>query len=164
MLFFILARMEDIVALEAQRTHKMEENRLTLRKILLIISGFFFVGLAALGLFLPLLPTTPFLLVAAACFIRSSRRLYLWLINHRVFGAYIRNYLRYKAITPKAKIISILLIWITISYSALCVIENIPLRIVLFLLALSMSLRILLYKTLTKEMMMNSENGTNRDF
>ncbi len=134
-----------------------QKEHLTVKKTFLIMAGLFFVGLGTLGVFLPLLPTTPFLLVAAACFLRSSRRLYCWLINHRVFGAYIRNYLKYRAVSPKAKTISILLIWITISYSALCVIENIPLRVFLFVLALVMSIRILLFKTLTRDMIRRSE-------
>ncbi len=66
------------------------------------------LGLAALalgtaGLVLPLLPTTPFMLLAAACFAKSSPRLHDWLISHRLFGPAIRDWRDYRAISPKAK-------------------------------------------------------------
>ena len=65
------------------------------------------LGLGVLGSFLPLLPTTPFLLVAAFFFVRSSERMYSWLIGHPLLGQYIRDYLRYRAISRRAKIVSI---------------------------------------------------------
>ena len=70
----------------------------------LIIIGSFFTGLGILGLFLPLLPTTPFLLLAAACYIRSSERFYNWLINNKWLGNYIKNYLEGKGVSLKAKV------------------------------------------------------------
>ena len=62
-------------------------------RILLIIAGTFFVGIGIVGIFVPVLPTTPFLLLAAACYERSSQRFYSWLLNNKWFGNYIRNYL-----------------------------------------------------------------------
>ena len=62
------------------------------KKWTLILVGSLSIGLAFLGIFLPLLPTTPFLLLAAACYLRSSDRFYHWLIYHKWFGNYIRNY------------------------------------------------------------------------
>ncbi|NQU27807.1 MAG: DUF454 family protein, partial [Candidatus Marinimicrobia bacterium] len=79
--------------------------KLTLRKGLLILIGILLVVLATVGIFLPLLPTTPFLLLAAACFFRSSDRLYRWLITHKWFGLYIKNYREHKAITKGAKVV-----------------------------------------------------------
>lgn len=122
------------------------------QKIVLIICGLIAVTLGFLGVILPVLPTTPFLLLAAACFFRSSRRLYLWLMNHRIFGSYLRNYMRHRAISVRTKIISIALIWGTISYSAFCVVQNIPLGILLILTASILTFWILLFKTLTREM------------
>jgi uncharacterized membrane protein YbaN (DUF454 family) len=72
-----------------------------------MILGFLFVGLAALGVVLPVLPTTPFLLLAAACFAKSSQRFYDWLLNTRVFGELIRNWRDSRSISRKAKRISI---------------------------------------------------------
>ena len=98
--------------------------------ILLIVCGCMAMILGIMGIFLPLLPTTPFLLLAAACFFRSSPRLYQWLINHKQMGPYIRNFREHKAIPLKAKIISVSMVWI------------------LLLLAAAISCHILSYKTL----------------
>ena len=64
------------------------------------------LALGILGIFLPLLPTTPFLLLTAALYFKGSFRLYNWLLNHRYFGPYIRNYRENKAIPLRAKIVS----------------------------------------------------------
>jgi len=63
------------------------------------------VGLGVLGVFLPLLPTTPFILLAAYCFARSSKRMHDWLITHSIFGPLIENWRRYGAISRRAKIL-----------------------------------------------------------
>lgn len=132
------------------------QSGFSIKRVFLVISGLLFVGLAGLGVLLPVLPTTPFLLVAAACFIRSSDRLYQWLINHRLFGSYIRNYMRHKAISFRAKSITLILLWTTISLSAFCAVSTLWLRILLFIIALLVTIRILLYKTLTPEMLEDS--------
>src|SRR5512137_972615 len=77
----------------------------------LIISGLIAVGVGTVGIFVPLLPTTPFYLLAAACFFRSSDRLYNWLIGNRWCGPYIRNYREHRAIPRHAKIIALILLW-----------------------------------------------------
>ncbi|MCF7929118.1 MAG: YbaN family protein [Spirochaetales bacterium] len=76
-------------------------------KVFFFLLALLSLGLGVLGIFLPLLPTTPFLLVAAFFFVRSSDRMYTWLIGHPVLGRYIRDYLRYRAISRRAKIVSI---------------------------------------------------------
>ena len=91
-------------------------NRLI--RVVLIITGTFFVGLGILGIFLPLLPTTPFLLLAAACYARSSKRFYNWLLNNKWFGNYIKNYRDGKGVPLKVMVLSISLLWITIIFSA----------------------------------------------
>jgi uncharacterized membrane protein YbaN (DUF454 family) len=77
---------------------------------LLLVTGFAFVGLAVLGVVLPVLPTTPFLLVAAACFARSSPRFYGWLLSNRIFGPLIRNWRETRSIPLRAKITAIAMI------------------------------------------------------
>ncbi len=124
-------------------------SRASLRKGLLISAGVLSVGLATAGIFLPLLPTTPFLLLAAACFIRSSNRLYQWLINHKWFGAYIRNYREHKAVTKRTKIVIILLLWGTLGYSAFGVIDVLGVRILLSLIGVGVTLHVLRLKTLS---------------
>jgi uncharacterized protein len=89
-----------------------------LKRILLMVSGTLCVGLGALGVFLPVLPTTPFLLLAAFCYARSSKRFYDWLITNRWFGDYIRNYREGGGIPLRQKVITILLLWLMIGYAA----------------------------------------------
>ncbi len=114
----------------------------------LIAAGSLFVGLAVLGIFLPLLPTTPFLLLAAACYARSSRRFYNWLLNNRWFGNYIKNYREKKGVPLRVKLLSISLLWITILFSVAFVVDIFLVRIILILIAVSVTVHILRIRTL----------------
>lgn len=100
-------------------------------KGLLMAVGWLSVVLGVLGIFLPLLPTTPFLLLAAACFVRSSPKFYQWLIQHPKLGRYILAYLEGSGIPKRAKIITIMMIAATMSFS----IYLVPLIWVKYLLA-----------------------------
>lgn len=82
-----------------------------IKKYLLIAVGSLSLLLGILGIFLPLLPTVPFLLLAAYCFARSSNRLYSWLLQHKTFGSYIYHYQTYRAITRKTKILAVSFLW-----------------------------------------------------
>ncbi|MDP3025258.1 MAG: YbaN family protein [candidate division Zixibacteria bacterium] len=114
----------------------------------LIITGTFFVGLGVLGIFLPLLPTTPFLLLAAVCYARSSKRFYNWLLNNKWFGNYIKNYRERKGVPLKVKVLSISFLWITIGYSVVFVVHIFLVRIILILIAMGVTTHILSIKTL----------------
>jgi uncharacterized membrane protein YbaN (DUF454 family) len=116
------------------------------------IAGVLSVALGMLGILLPLLPTTPFLLLAAACFLRSSPRLYAWLLNHRWFGRYIRHYREHRAIPLRAKVIVLALLWATIGYAAIAVANAWWLRALLVGIAVAVSAHVLRLKTLTPEM------------
>jgi len=109
---------------------------------ILIIAGTFFVILGFLGIFLPVLPTTPFLLLAAACYFRSSDRFYHWLINNRILGTYIRNYLEGRGMSVKSKIVTLVLLWITIGLTIIFGIQNIFIRITLVIIALGVTIHI----------------------
>ncbi len=122
-----------------------------LLRILLIISGTFFVGIGVIGIFLPLLPTTPFLLLAAACYARGSKRFYNWLLNNRLFGDYIKNYREGKGIPLKVKVISIVLLWVTIGYAAIYIMPIFIGKLILFLIGIGVALHIIKIKTLEKE-------------
>ncbi len=80
-------------------------------KIFYIISGSLCLALGAIGIFLPLLPTVPFLLLAAFLYCRGSEKLYVWLTGHRIFGRYISEYRENRAMPLKAKVISLALLW-----------------------------------------------------
>ena len=77
------------------------------RNTLFLLLGFAFVGIGAIGVFLPLLPTTPFLLVAAACFAKSSDKWHRWLMSSRVFGPTIRNWQDKRCISRRTKTVAI---------------------------------------------------------
>ena len=113
----------------------------------LIVAGTSFVGLGILGIFLPLLPTTPFLLLAAACYARSSERFYNWLLNNRWFGRYIKNYLEGKGLPLKVKVLSLCLLWITIGYSVVFVVDTLVVRILLIVIAVGVTTHILFTRT-----------------
>ena len=130
--------------------------------------GVLSVGLGTAGILIPLLPTTPFLLLAAACFVRSSDSLYQWLITQRILGPYIRNYREHRAITWQAKVVTLVLLWAVISYSALKAVRLQALRMVLLLVAVAVTVHVLSLKTLTKKMLStdrprNSPGRTTRD-
>lgn len=117
-------------------------------KALLAVLGLISLGLGILGIFLPVLPTTPFLLLAAALFLRSNRRLYDWLINHPKLGPYILNFMKYKAIPKRIKVLSVSMVWITLLFCAIFVAEHLALRIMFIGIATGVTIHILSYKTL----------------
>ena len=98
----------------------------------LITVGLGCTGLAILGIFLPLLPTVPLLLLAAACFVRSSERFHGWLLQHPRLGPMIRGYLEGQGIPLKSKIYAIALLWLTIPISALFLTSLLWVQITLF--------------------------------
>ena len=116
--------------------------------ILLSILGLIALGLGVLGAFLPVLPTTPFLLLSAALFLRGNKRLYDWLLNHHKLGTYISNFMVHKAIPLRVKIVSIAALWITLSYCAVFVAQHWGLRAAFMIIAVAVTLHILSYKTL----------------
>ncbi len=113
----------------------------------LLAIGWLSVLLGVIGIFVPVLPTTPFLLLAAACFVRSSRRFYLWLVNHRHLGPWIRDYLEGNGIPLKGKVYAIGLMWASIGLS--CYLVPMPwARAFMLTSAVLVTLYILRQKTL----------------
>jgi uncharacterized membrane protein YbaN (DUF454 family) len=88
-----------------------------MQRILLLILGWLAIVLGTLGIVLPLLPTTPFVLLAAWCFARSSPRFHHWLLWRSPFGRYLRHWQQHRAMPPGAKGRAILLIIVTFSFS-----------------------------------------------
>lgn len=87
------------------------------KKALLVVAGSICLALAMLGVFLPLLPTTPFLLLASACYVRSSERLHGWLMGNRLLGGYIRNFKERRGIPLRGRVVAVVLLWLPLLYS-----------------------------------------------
>ena len=85
-------------------------------KYLYLLIGWLFTILGFIGIILPVLPTTPFLLIAVWAFSKSSEKLHSWLFNHKVFGSYLRDWFEHGVINPRAKILSVTLMWLSLSY------------------------------------------------
>ena len=114
--------------------------------------GTLFVGLGIAGIVLPLVPTTPFLLAAAACYARSSEKHYNWLMNHKWFGEYIRNYQAGLGVPIRVKAFAITFLWLTIGSTALFIVADIPwLQMLLVGTAAAVSLHISLLPTYRPE-------------
>ena len=126
-------------------------------KMLWFIAGTICVMLGTIGIVLPILPTTPFLLAAAACYYKSSERMHRWLLNNKWFGEYIRNYTEGKGLTRKTKIIALTVLWITIILSTIFMLNRIlpaqlvlPLQLVMIAVAVAVSIHILRLPTFKK--------------
>ncbi len=119
-------------------------------KALLNVLGSLFVVLAALGLLLPLLPTTPFLLLASACYLRGSERLHGRLMSNRLFGAYLRNVRERKGLPLRARIVSLGGVWLSLLFS-IYRIESHLLELTLVLVGITLSVLFLKMRTLRGE-------------
>jgi len=113
---------------------------------LYILVGLIAVGLGFAGIFLPLLPTTPFLLLALFCFARSSPKLERWLLSNRILGPYLQAYFSKQGMPVKQKVITLALLWGTILLSAF-LINQIYVRVVLAIVAIGVSIHVLRMKT-----------------
>jgi uncharacterized membrane protein YbaN (DUF454 family) len=122
-----------------------------LKRKLLIVAGTISTAIGVVGIFVPILPTTPFLLLAAACYLRSSRKFYHWLLKNRFFGAYVRNYLQGRGMPLKLKILTILLLWVTIACSATFAVQALIIRVILALIAIGVTVHIILIKTTPRD-------------
>ena len=133
-------------------TKKNDKRKISSKLIrrLMIFAGSFFVGLGILGIFLPILPTTPFLLLAAACYAKSSKRFYNWLINNKWLGIYIKNYREGNGIPLKVKVLSVSLLWFTIGYSVVFVVNTFLIQVILILIAIGVTIHVLSIRTFRK--------------
>ena len=116
-------------------------------RALYIVLGSVSLALGVIGIFVPLLPTTPFLLMTAFFYTKGSKRYYYWLMRQRVLGKYIRDYRENKVIPLRAKIISLVLMWGSISYCIICVIHLWPVRILLAMVAVGVTIHVLSFKS-----------------
>lgn len=129
----------------------MSEVKNRFNRYLLIIAGVISVFLAFLGIFLPILPTTPFLLLAAFLFSKSSDKFYSWLINNRLFGSFIKNYREGKGVSRQAKFISLTSLWLVMGSTIIYAIHIIYIKILLLLIAIAVTIHLLRIPTFYKK-------------
>ena len=122
----------------------------SIKKYLLISLGSLSLILGIIGIFLPVLPTTPFLLLSSFCYVRSSKRMYNWLINHKVFGNYIYSYMTYRAVPMKTKIFAVVFLWTTMIISIM-LISSLHLRIFLAAVGIAVTVHLFTLKTLNPD-------------
>ena len=113
---------------------------------ILLILGTISLVLGIIGIFAPLLPTTPFLLLTAFLYLKSSPKAYAWLMRQKHLGSYIRNYQENKMIPLKAKVISIMMMWVSILYGVLFGVSDWWIKIILLIVAGSVTIHILSHK------------------
>lgn len=122
-----------------------------IRKAFLIFVGTVCVALGVLGMFLPLLPTTVFLLMGAYCYSRSSERFHNWLLTNRLCGSYISNYRSGRGITLRQKTSTVLTLWASIGFS-MWFVGGFWIDLLLLLVAIGVTLHIVLLKTYRPEL------------
>jgi hypothetical protein len=136
---------------------KCKEQGQKLVRTLWLTAGTICVVLGAIGIVLPILPTTPFLLAAAACYYKSSPRMHRWLLNNKWFGEYIRNYTEGKGLTKKTKITALTVLWVTIGFSTVFMLDRLlpamlvlPMQIIMIVVAIAVSTHIIRLPTFKK--------------
>ena len=113
------------------------------KRWLLIAAGTLCVIIGAVGIIVPVLPTTPFLLLAAACYTRGSQRLYTALLNNRLVGSYLRNYLEGRGMTRRSKIWTLSLLWLGITLTAAFATDSLPVRMLLAAVLVGVTIHVL---------------------
>ena len=131
------------VRLKKHRLHNPETYLDHAARWMLIAAGMICVGLGALGIILPGLPTTPFLLLAAYCFARSSEHFHRGLLNHRWFGSYVRNFEEGRGMTRPAKASTLLVLWLSFGVTIIFFVPVVWGQVGMFVLATSVSAYIL---------------------
>jgi uncharacterized protein len=119
------------------------------KKILLIVLGSISIGLGIIGMFLPVMPTTIFLIIGSWCYVRSSEQLYNWLHNHSVLGIYLRA-AKDKSMPLRAKITTLVLLWASLIFSA-SIIDKLWVQLILLATGIGVTLFITRLKTLKFE-------------
>lgn len=120
----------------------------SVRRWLLLVGETLALVLGCLGVFLPLLPTTPFLLLSAACYLRSSPSRHAWLLDHKTLGPYISNYLMHRAIAPQARTAALSFLWLTLTVSAILV-SRPAVRLLLAVVGIGVSIHLFCLRTIT---------------
>jgi len=134
----------------------------TLKSRLFIVAGSISLGIGIVGIVLPLLPTTPFLLLAAYCYSRGSKRLYNRLLKNRLVGNYLRNYLEGKAMSIKAKILSLSLLWAVIGCTTVFFADSLVIKIVLLAVGSGVTVHVALLRVVVPSERVTVEKPVSR--
>ncbi len=129
---------------DIQNVEKSKKKKFLNR--IIFLGGTITLIIGMIGIVLPILPTTPFLLISAAAYAKSSKRFYKWLINSKFLGTYIRNYKEGKGMPIKLKIITLIILWITIIISLFFMNNLIWIQIILLIVACIVSIHIISIK------------------
>jgi uncharacterized protein len=146
--------------MEDEKTSKTAQSKKKGQKVtraLWLIAGMICLFLGAIGIVLPILPTTPFFLASAACFCKSSSRMYNWLLSNKWFGEYIRNYREGRGLPMKTKVTALTVLWITIGFSTFFLLNRLlppplvlPMQLIMLTVAMGVSIHILRLPTFKK--------------
>ena len=131
-----------------------------IKRLLFVILGTLFLGIGIVGIIIPLLPTTPFLLLATFFYVRSSEKFNNWLLNNRILGIYVRHYIDGRGIPLRVKLFTLLLLWTTISFTIAFAVDELVVKIILALVATGVSVHIALIKSHKKA---NTTTGSEED-
>lgn len=137
------------ITLACNQNENNKKSNQIIRAILLI-TGTISLVIGIIGIFIPLLPTTPLLLITAACYARGSDSFYNWFLCNKLFGNYIKNYREGKGVALNIKIISLSLLWTTILFSAVFVVSALLIKIVLITIAIAVTIHILTIRSIKK--------------
>ena len=116
------------------------------KRLLTNALGFLFLAIGAIGLFMPLLPTTPFVLLATVCFSYSNRRVYEWLKRTPFFGSFIVNFEEKQGVPMSLKITSIILVWASLAFSMIAL-RTLWAYILLSIIGIGVTIHLLMLKT-----------------
>ncbi|MCJ7489666.1 MAG: YbaN family protein [Thermoplasmata archaeon] len=141
-----MKRVSDRSSLNAS---EVEVARNRLARLLWTVAGTLSLAVGVVGIILPVLPTTPFVLIAAACYLRGSKKMYDKLVKNRYFGGYLRDYMEGRGVSKRATVVSITSLWILILLSAVFATNDLIIRAVLIVVATAVTIHLLRLRTRT---------------
>lgn len=119
--------------------------------MLWVTAGTISLAVGIVGIAVPILPTTPFVLIAAACYLRGSKRMYDWMVENRYIGSYLRDYMEGRGISIRAKATSVAVLWALIVLSAIFATSNSAIRIVLLVIAVAVTAHLVTLRGKTED-------------
>ncbi len=133
---------------EANKENEAKERKFRNKIIdaLIFIGGMISLIIGIIGIVLPIVPTTPLLLLAAYCFAKSSNKFYNWLMNNRILGTIIKNYKEGKGMPIKTKIFTLATLWITIMITIFFFVKILWVQIILWIIVIAVSTHIILIR------------------